>query len=53
MDTFGTIDAYVKATFQAKTYKTRVVNPKNGVCQLNQTFQMPLQWPTSSDKLVL
>lgn len=28
MDTFGTIDAYVKTTFNKQEYKTKVVNPK-------------------------
>lgn len=53
MDTFGTIDAYVKLNYNGHLYKTAVVNPKNGVATFNETFQIPLQWPTSKDGLKL
>jgi hypothetical protein len=53
MDTLGSIDAYVQLVYNDHKYKTKVVNPKSGVCTFQQTFQIPLQWPTSKNSLKL
>lgn len=57
MDTFGTIDAYVKAVFNKFTYKTQVVNPKKRgedlICTFNKVFKIPLQWPISNDRFTM
>jgi Ca2+-dependent lipid-binding protein len=53
MDMIGTIDAYVSAAFQKQKYKTKTVNPSSGVCTFDQVFMIPLQWPATTDRLVL
>lgn len=52
MDVIGDIDAFVRADYQGKTYKTKVVRPDaQGSCKWNQVFKIPLQWPVTMDKL--
>ena len=53
MDTFGTIDAYIKGKFQGKKIRTVAVTAKNDVCAIEQEFWLPIQWPLASDRLLL
>ena len=42
MDTFGTIDAYIKGKFQGKKIRTKAVTAKNSVCAIEQEFWLPI-----------
>ena len=53
MDTFGTIDAYIKGNFQGKKIRTEAVTAKNDICPIEQEFWLPIQWPLASDRLLL
>ena len=53
MDTFGTIDAFIKGKFQGKVIKTEAVTARNDVCAIEQEFWLPIQWPLASDRLLL
>ena len=53
MDTWGTIDAYIKTTFQGKKMKTKTVTAKNDITLIEQEFWLPIQWPLASDRLML
>jgi Ca2+-dependent lipid-binding protein len=52
MDTFGTIDAYIKTTFMGQTLKTKVITQKDEQCIWDQEMWIPIQWPVASDRLV-
>ena len=53
MDTFGTIDAYVITKFGGKEMKTTAVTAKSDVAAIEQEWWLPIQWPLSSDRLVI
>lgn len=53
MDTFGTIDAFIKGKFNGKTIKTKAVTARNDICAIEQEFWLPIQWPLASDRLLL
>lgn len=53
MDTFGTIDAYIKGKFNGKKIRTVAVTAKNDLCPIEQEFWLPIQWPLASDRLLL
>lgn len=41
-DTFGTIDAYIKTTFNSKTIKTDVIKMKDDLVQWDQEMLLPI-----------
>lgn len=53
MDTFGTIDAFMRITFFGKTVETKPVTAENDSAALEQEIWLPIQWPLSTDKLVI
>ena len=53
MDTFGTIDAYIKGKFNGKRIRTKAVTARNDVCAMEQEFWLPIQWPLASDRFLL
>ena len=54
MDSFGTIDAYVRLDYLGKTLKTRWVTQRREEDYIiwEQEFQIPLQIPIVSDRVV-
>ena len=42
MDTFGTIDAYIRGKFHGKKIRTVAVTAKNDVCAIEKEFWLPI-----------
>ena len=53
LDKLGTIDAYVTLDFGGRKYRTNTVTMENQRCPFDFEFKIPLQWPLSTDRLVL
>lgn len=53
MDNWGSIDFYVLAKFQGKEVRTDSVKAQGDICPIMQEWWLPLQWPLSSDRLVM
>lgn len=53
MDTFGTIDAFVKVDYLGKSIKTSVVTQKNDQLYWSQEIWLPVQAPLVSSRIVL
>ena len=56
MDRFGTVDAYCKVVFTGKTLKTKYITAEKksqGSVQWDETMMIPIQWPLSSNRLVV
>ena len=51
----GGIDAYFTAKFhpRKKELRTKTVVQKNEKCVMDQVFKMPVQWPPTTDRLVI
>ena len=55
MDTFGTIDAYLKLEYMGKTLKTEVITQKKGETGVlwDQEMWIPVQLPIVTDRIVM
>ena len=53
MDTFGSIDAYIRCDFLRQKIKTKWVTQKSGELEWNQEIWIPAQMPMASDRITM